>query len=274
MSQNDAATPASTPAEATADITLSVFGEPLRARITVPTGPTRTADLLPLFRGLADAFVARAEAHVAAEGRTVSCRKGCGACCRQLVPVSEVEARHLRDLVMAMPEPHRTAVRERFAAARERLTQAGLADSLTRPEDVLEDDVATLGMRYMALRIPCPFLVDESCSIHGERPIVCREFLVTSPAVHCANPTAETVARVPMPTKVFTALATLDLPSTATKGRWVPLVLALEWADAHPEAPPTRSGREIVEAFLARLKPRDAPPVPPSAGVQEDEGRA
>ena len=39
-----------------------------------------------------------------AEGETISCKKGCGACCRQLVPISQVEARRIRDLVEAMPE--------------------------------------------------------------------------------------------------------------------------------------------------------------------------
>jgi Fe-S-cluster containining protein len=36
--------------------------------------------------------------------------------------------------------------------------------------------------------MPCPFLEDESCSIHPDRPLVCREYLVTSPAELCAGP--------------------------------------------------------------------------------------
>ncbi len=42
--------------------------------------------------------------------------------------------------------------------------------------------------RYFHLGIACPFLEDESCSIHADRPISCREYLVTSPAVNCADP--------------------------------------------------------------------------------------
>ena len=38
-----------------------------------------------------------------------------------------------------------------------------------------------LGREYFQLGIPCPFLEEESCSIYHDRPITCREYLVTSP---------------------------------------------------------------------------------------------
>lgn len=44
----------------------------------------------------------------AAGGRVVSCRKGCGACCRQLVPLAWSEAYQPGELVNALPEPRRT----------------------------------------------------------------------------------------------------------------------------------------------------------------------
>ena len=45
----------------------------------------------------------------------------------------------------------------------------------------------------------CPFLEEESCSIHPDRPLVCREYLVTSPAELCAGPTQEGVTPVAVP---------------------------------------------------------------------------
>ena len=47
--------------------------------------------VLPLARLLSDAIVAVADAEVAASDERISCTKGCGACCRQLVPVSMPE---------------------------------------------------------------------------------------------------------------------------------------------------------------------------------------
>jgi NADH:ubiquinone oxidoreductase subunit D len=60
-----------------------------------------------------------AEENARASGATVSCKKGCGACCRQLVPVSEIEARQLKELVEQMPEPRRSEIWARFERARE-----------------------------------------------------------------------------------------------------------------------------------------------------------
>ena len=48
-------------------------------------------------QGLVNAVVAAAEA-----GKAISCRKGCGACCRQLVPISRTEAERLLSTVAAL----------------------------------------------------------------------------------------------------------------------------------------------------------------------------
>src|SRR4051812_30254673 len=76
---------------ATADIQLAIGGERLRLEITVPAGPARPRDLLPVLQGLTDVVVGIAVRSAEGQGQAVSCRKGCGACCRQLVPISESE---------------------------------------------------------------------------------------------------------------------------------------------------------------------------------------
>ncbi len=119
-----------------------------------------------------------------------------------------------------------------------------------------------VGMSYFDQGIPCPFLEEESCSIYGERPLVCREYLVTSPAEHCARPRAETVKRVKMPLKVWTAVAAFDeVPPGARFIRWVPLILAPEWAEAHPEEPAARPGPELLSQFFEHVTGQKAPPV-------------
>ena len=72
--------------------------------MSVPAGPTRLVELLPLVQHLANTVVAAAVEDVVEQGESISCKKGCGACCRQLVPISQVEARRIRDLVEEMPE--------------------------------------------------------------------------------------------------------------------------------------------------------------------------
>jgi Fe-S-cluster containining protein len=245
----------------TANVGLTVSGVPVRLSVTVPTRPIRPAVLLPVFRELTETVVNVAVKAVEAEGQTISCKAGCGACCRQLVPITEIEARLLRDLVHALPEPRRSEVLARFAEGLRRLEQGGLLDKLRHPDNFTTEELSPIGLDYFRQGVPCPFLEDESCSIHPERPMACREYLVTSPAEHCANPSAETVHCVPLATKVSNAVSRIGLAPGARFIRWVPLILALEWADSHPDEEAPRPGPEVVTEFFQRLlEKKKSPP--------------
>ena len=249
----------------TATVAMTVAGVKLQFKLTVPTDPTPPLDLLPMFQSLTDAFVGAAVQNVEGSGATISCRKGCGACCRQLVPVSEVEVESIRRLVDALPEPRRSQVVERFRAALRRLDAAGLLDALRAPASVAREDVYRLGDAYFAQAIACPFLEDESCSIHAERPLVCREYLVTSPAAHCAKPTADTISSVAMPVKMSRAIRHLDMGKAQPSATWIPMILALEWhtADRVGAKPPagTASVAVVFEELTGKTitRPDDAP---------------
>ena len=102
----------------TVEVDFAISDQRVEARIPVPVGPTAPRELLPVFRAVAEAIVEQGVAAAAARGEAVSCRAGCGACCRQLVPITEVEARVLAELIEALPEPRQSEVRGRFVAAR------------------------------------------------------------------------------------------------------------------------------------------------------------
>jgi Fe-S-cluster containining protein len=251
----------------TAEVDMTIGARRLHAKMSVPAGPTRLMDLLPLAQNLANAVVGAAVEDIVEQGQAVSCKKGCGACCRQLVPISQVEARRIRDLVETLPEPRREQIRARFSQAREALRIAGLLEQLEARERWAPDGVETIGVDYFRLGIACPFLEDESCSIHADRPITCREYLVTSPAEHCARPTRETVETARIPLKVWTAVARFDkLPPGERFLRWVPLILAPEWADAHPDETPPRPGPELLKELFEYLTGKDVPPPPVGLG--------
>ena len=239
-----------------ANVEFTLEGEDfrLKSRVTVPAGPARVSDLLPVARALADAVVRETCQAVEAAGARVSCTKGCGACCRNLVAISEVEARRIGAVVESLPEPRRDAVRGRFSAARRRLEQAGLLRALQSPDGVTDAGYSALVGDYFREGIPCPFLEDEACSIYEERPITCREFLVTSPPENCAHVGSEGVERVQLPVRVFNAVARWQVPeATHFLERWVPLVLAPEWAAAHPDDPPAKPGPELLRELLGNL---------------------
>jgi Fe-S-cluster containining protein len=233
----------------------------LRTKIAAPAGPTRLVQLLPLAHSLADAITGMAVRAVEKQGEKISCKKGCGACCRSMVAISEVEARHLRELVESLPEPRRSQVLARSAEALRRLEQAGLLDELRTREQWTNPEYRKVEVQYFLQGIACPFLEDESCSIYVDRPATCREFLVTSPAEKCALPTNEEVRIVKLPFRVMSALARFDPVTPPAKHiRWVPLVLALEWAAEHPDETPPRPGPELVRELFQHVADREKVP--------------
>lgn len=222
--------------QSTATLRLTVGELRVAHPITVPSESVAAVDIVPALQGLVNAVVSAAEA-----GKAISCRKGCGACCRQLVPVSRTEGERLLDLVAAMPAERRILLERRFAEAETALTEAGLAERDGRTD-------RDYSLAYFARRVACPFLEDESCSIHIERPLVCREYLVTSPAELCAGPAQEGVTPVAVP-KVSMAARPLQDESDG----WFPLALLVRWGRTRPPHSTRRPGTEWVQRFLRAL---------------------
>jgi Fe-S-cluster containining protein len=177
----------------------------------------------------------------AEKGKAVSCRKGCGACCRQLVPISRTEGEALLALIEAMPKDRRKAVRARFADAEARITAAGLHERGDRSD-------WEMSVAYFALGVPCPFLEEESCSIHPDRPLVCREYLVTSPAELCAGPTQEGVTPVPVPKLSLGARRLQDESDS-----WFPLAMLFAWSRKARAPAKRKPGTEWIQKFLKDL---------------------
>jgi len=235
-------------AHSTATLRLTVGDLRVVHPITVPTGSVRAAAVVPALQGLVNAVVAAAETRLGETGGEISCRKGCGACCRQLVPVSRTEAERLLGVVEAMPAKRQRAVKERFATAAAAIRAAGLGETAGRSDRDPSRSDRELSVGYFALGIPCPFLEEESCSIHPERPLVCREYLVTSPAERCAGPQQEGVTPVPVP-KVSLAARNLQDESES----WFPLAMLMDWAKTRPRDGVKRTGPEWIQRFLRRL---------------------
>jgi len=226
-------------AHSTATLRLAMGDLRIAHPITVPNAAVPAAEIVPALQGLVNAVVEAAET-----GKAISCRKGCGACCRQLVPVSRTEGERLLQVVDAMPTGRREALKARFAAAEAAIEAAGLKERQGRSD-------RELSTAYFAMGVPCPFLEDESCSIHPERPLVCREYLVTSPAALCAGSKQEGVTPVAVP-KVSMAARGLQ----EENDDWFPLATLMAWARARPRRMAKRTGPEWVQRFLKRLSAR------------------
>lgn len=209
------------------------FGR-LRGNLPVPSAGMRLSELAWNAMALDERMIGMAVASEAKQGRQVACQKGCGACCRQAVPVTPAEAWMLADVVASFPADRKAKVLGRFAAARDRLAQEGFGDR-SLSGTATESDVLALGLDYFRLGIPCPFLEEESCSIHPHRPSSCREYLVTSPAAHCSRPGELPISAVPLATSLTEGLSKLSAMVLDTEPHVIPMTLALEWAAEHGE---------------------------------------
>ena len=195
---------------ATLEIDLQTRFGRVKGNLSVPPGSVRLAELAWNSMAIDERLIGMAVAAESRQGRQVSCKKGCGACCNQAVPLSPAETWMIADVVASLPPDRKAQTLARFAAAKERLMEAGFGDrSLERAG---EAEVLKLGLDYFRLGIPCPFLVDASCSIHPNRPSACREFLVSSPAENCSDPGSLEIRSIPTAANLTEALSKLSRP--------------------------------------------------------------
>ncbi|MEA3511073.1 MAG: YkgJ family cysteine cluster protein [Actinomycetota bacterium] len=206
-------------------VTVAASGESLDAVVAVPADPADPAALVPVLQELADALMAEAVAAVDREGLGITCRSGCPACCFQPVPVTEPEARFLVELVGSLPEDQKESVRSRVRETVSALETENLDRTFEQIDRLTQQELEALAARYHRMRMPCPFLSKGMCSIYEQRPLACREYLVTSPAEHCEWLGELPVVRVRPRVSLFTHL-TRD-----SRIPWMLLPYALGHAD-------------------------------------------
>ena len=230
----------------------------ITTEISVPTGFVPVTSIVPLLRSLGEQAQELEEQRALRSGETISCRKGCAACCRMLVPLSAPEAFALQASIESLPPERRNHLLARLDAAKLRLQEnhlwdplEALSESLTPPTD---EALEPLNRAYYSLRLPCPFLEEEQCSIYEERPAACRELLVTSPAEFCQDLTDPRIRPLPLSLRISTALGLLWADLTGTAARLVPLPVALDWAARHrEERRRTWPGNQLFDKTLDKL---------------------
>lgn len=251
----------------TATIHLQVLGHDRELSFPVGIGQRPVTDLLQSARELATRISQIAVEHVEAEGKQVSCKVGCAACCRHLVPISGVEAVSLAAVVASLPKPRQDEVRRRFAAAVARMEAEGLLNPKARKDRQALISAAAPGespwenvsKRYFALQIDCPFLEAESCTIYEERPLVCREYQVTTPSAWCAELSSE-VESVPRPARMGEVLTDTTNALLGTKSQMIPLPLALEWASVHAGTlRRVKEGEAMFWSLLEHMETEESP---------------
>ncbi len=240
------------------EISLQTPSGEITTAVAVPTSFVPITSILPLMRGLGEEAQALEQRRLLEAGATVSCQKGCAACCRMLVPISAPEAFALAQTIGRLEQSERTRLLTQLDLTNQRLDKAGLLKQLTSLAEsenpVTDEAIEPLNRAYYALRMPCPFLENEVCSIYEDRPAACRELAVTSPATDCQNMTNEVICPVPVAVRISTTLSLLWADLTSTAPRLIPLPLAVDWATRHQaEQTRTWAGTELFEKALDKI---------------------
>jgi Fe-S-cluster containining protein len=198
------------------------------AKIRIPDAPMKLANLVPAMQQLCNGIVELAIRREVNHGATLSCHKGCGVCCCQLVPLSPPEVFFMRDFIRTMPSEGQTQIDARFQAIRNAMEVNGLTERLRKIEDTKEHEM--LAWDYFRMGMPCPFLEEGACSIHKNRPFACREYNVISPPELCADPFKKGIKKIKIPKNMITATAKLAAELCDVKPMLIPMTLAQEWA--------------------------------------------
>lgn len=251
----------SAPATETANIHLQVHGKDGVFPVEFALGQQPVGALLPVARQLSHELITITLNSACQDGKTVSCKAGCGACCRQLVAISLAEAQSLAEVVGAMPSERQAVIRDRFEAATKRLEDVGLlsADEPKGQRALLANQeeypvVTAVAKRYFRQQIACPFLENESCSIHPDRPLVCRGYHVTSPAEDCARLYEVPIDSVEPPIHLSDVMTEVTHKVAGSPLATIPLILSLEWSEAHPEVAARKAdGLELLQTLMGEI---------------------
>jgi len=226
---------------------------PLKGRVTVYSGPTHLAELIPSLQALTDGLVGLTLNRARKEGRQISCKAGCGACCRLMVALSVPELFYLQDLVASLPPERRKAVLQRFEHIVAELEGQGLYSRLQQ-SDYTDESNLQLAREYFHLGLPCPFLENASCMVYPARPLACREYHVTTPVEWCAVPYSQPIQTLKLPVAMPVALAHLSADLLGVPAKLIPLSLAIRWtaenAAIHQQTWP---GPWLFKQFLAQF---------------------
>jgi Fe-S-cluster containining protein len=231
--------------------TVSLFGVRKLISIQIFEPFARLSDLVPLARGVCDDMVCEALDRAASPGKVIPCRAGCSTCCNYLVPLSIPEVIHLYEEIQSLP-PERCYgfFSNSLEAARQLL---GCGESGVPGEESTLDH---LGQWYCQRNIPCPFLEKDLCAIYDQRPLACREHLVTTPAQWCHPGLADRAHKLELQVSVLECLGRVTAHLEGTPVEAVMLPLMLPWIQENDERVHRKwSAKKVAQCFLDDLSP-------------------
>lgn len=213
---------------------MELFGQRAAFEVVCHTSQITLKDIVHPARQLDEIIIRQALKHQLFSGKSITCSAGCMACCKYAVTVSPAEAFAIHDLIRNLPRPYRLELlRKMTIAGRKILTSfPSIIKSCGTGQNPASNSLDELSRWYKALNLTCPWLENKLCSHYTFRPLVCREFLVTSSS-SCCNPNAVGGrVKVNIPVRMAEVLMEVcsKLLGSRTQAVFLPLVPA--WCDS------------------------------------------
>jgi len=242
-------------------VTLCTPQARLIGRLIYPAEATLTLSaLLPAARAMADDLVASVQHHLRCDGSDTSCQASCSHCCQgYVIPLAGPEAAALWDSLPALPLASRARTMQRFADAVDTLAAAEPYQPPAGAEP--HQRAESFSSWYAELGIVCPLLAEGLCSIYNERPLVCREHMVTSPPELCCHSRLTGGAKMDLPVSIAETVAQLAAELEGGPMDCVVLPMTPAWVDHHARQARQRyPARQLVDTFVSLLSRRAQAP--------------
>ena len=241
------------------DTELELFNEKIYIQISFGKSRVRLADIVPLARTICSKINDIVIKNIQNNGGQIPCYKGCSTCCKRcLVPLSVPEAFRLKDDIDQSPTDKRHFIwRNCLIASHHLLKQKSTKKIIRHLSESTPDKPANLNHIsdwYLSLKLVCPFLRHDVCTIYEQRPLVCREHLIIGSAEGCKDqdPLAEVLD---IPIRMSNALGQLASELEGTTVEAVILPLIIPWCkENNKRAEETWPFDMMVERFVEIIK--------------------
>lgn len=227
--------------------TYEVAGENVSFCVRIERPEACLSDIVPLAREMCDQICRVVQNTQANLNERISCRKGCSACCSYLVPLSIPEVLYLQDVLTLMKREDRSFLLEMCGTPAKKI--------LSEYDPLRRQKLSTISQWYAGLDLPCPFLTDGICSIYEQRPLACREHMVTGSTSFCLDPRSVSGHVFKLPLSILEAVGQLAAQLEQTNIEAVMLPLAFFDSERYVSRSQRHwEAREMLETFLSILK--------------------
>ena len=236
---------------------LDFLGELVHFRMGVVEGQARLADIVPAARKLSTKLVLAVLSKLSKDGKFVPCRKGCSACCNYLIPLSVPEVFRLWQEVLTMPPARGRAIVQSCLEAAKKILN-NMPENLETNDPTktnVQIEASRLSKWYSGLELSCPFLSDGRCTIYQQRPMACREHIVTGSVLLCEAQATDESQVIQMSVSIIECLSRLAAELEQSSIEVVMLPLALPWVQGNLVRCERKwSAVTMVERFVGIVK--------------------